>query len=367
MAKLRLRFPSVKFPSVVTVGKGSIRELYSYPVEETAIIVTPNSEVHKYVNISSWCDAGRAYICRAGREPDKETIEELSGFYMEKVPETVIALGGGSVLDLARLAWDRIKRETIGKWNLPKWILVPTIHGSGAEATTTAVYFESGKKIAKVDADFLARQVILDGNFLRSITHDRLEIQSCDILAHAIEAYLSILQGYLTEEFSISAIRTLYRIGREGDMSSADPDLVFKASFFAGLAAGNRSTGMVHAFAHSVAALGVPHAAGVGLALGPALRFLREKGMLKPELLEVADIPSFEDFFYFIDKKTKLLLKSTGYGSDVRQCLSDRAERKAIIGRVSTDVCMRTNCCRLSGDEIERYLDYIYDGISIQD
>ncbi len=364
MGKLRLRFPSVIFPSEVTFGKGSIKELYSNPLGETILVATSNKKVHDYVDISPWREAGRAYICKRGKEPDKEVIQDLSVFFREYHPKTVIALGGGSVIDLARLVWDEIKHRGDNAGNPPKWIFVPTIHGSGAEATSAAVYCNGERKIAKVSEDFRAHQVILDSNFLSSVSLVQKEIQSCDILSHAIEAYHSILPAFLSEEFSVYAIKILYEIDqKERDMGDADQDLLFKASFFAGLAVSNRSTGMVHAFAHSVASLGIPHAVSIGLALSAAVKFLKEKALLVSELWKGASISSFDDFYEFISRKTRLSIKANNYSSLINQVLTNDKKRLEFSDKVANDMCMRTNCCRLNAEEMDRYLDYILKDI----
>jgi alcohol dehydrogenase class IV len=195
--------------------------------------------------------------------------------------DMVVGIGGGSVLDMAKVAAaaaanpdqhasDFLGANKIAKPSVPK-ILIPTTAGTGAEATPYALVIVEGKKKAIASSYNLADLVFIDASFTATMPPRLTASTGMDALSHAIEAFLSRGSNPLTDSFALEAIGkisgNLEEAFAHGDNLDARLN-VSLAAMLAGIAFGNAGVIMGHAMAHTLGArYTIPHSVAAAVTL----------------------------------------------------------------------------------------------------
>lgn len=198
-------------------------------------------------------------------EPPLAIGEKLVAFTRENDFDLVIGLGGGSSLDLAKLAAVLATHEgkvadylnltgtkKIQKKGLPK-ILIPTTSGTGSEVTNISVLsLETTKDVVTHDY-LLADVAIVDPELTISLPPKVTAATGVDALTHAIEAYISKNANEVTDALAIKAIQLISGSIRtavhDGENKQARSDMSY-GSYLAGLAFFNAGVAGVHALAY---------------------------------------------------------------------------------------------------------------------
>jgi alcohol dehydrogenase len=200
-------------------------------------------------------------------EPSLELGEKLVSFTRENEFDLIIGLGGGSAMDLAKLAAVLAVHEgpvaqylnlsgqmKIRYRGLPK-ILIPTTSGTGSEVTNIAVLsLETTKDV--VTHDYLVADVaIVDPALTISLPPKVTAATGIDALTHAVEAYVSLNSNPISDPLALQAIRLITRSLRkavnDGENEKARTDMSH-GSYLAGLAFSNAGVAAVHALAYPI-------------------------------------------------------------------------------------------------------------------
>jgi alcohol dehydrogenase class IV len=188
--------------------------------------------------------------------------------------QAVIAVGGGSVLDAAKMMamlntnpgplanFDGLQK--CKKPGLPLFA-IPTTAGTGSEITLAAIITDpiSHKKIPIVDSKMIPGYIALDAEIMKGMPPGITAATGMDALTHAVESYLSKASNEATEAHANAAVRLIFkhlvRAFKDGnDMEARDG--MAMASFYAGAAFGKTSVGYVHGIAHQLGRVcGTPH------------------------------------------------------------------------------------------------------------
>ncbi|PCG85847.1 bifunctional acetaldehyde-CoA/alcohol dehydrogenase [Streptomyces sp. WZ.A104] len=213
-------------------------------------------------------------------EPSIDSVQHGAGLMRDFRPDTIIALGGGSTMDAAKVMWllyeqpgidfadmrqkfsDIRKRAfrfpTLGK--LASLVCVPTTSGTGAEVTPFAVISDpaTGKKYPLADYALTPSVAIIDP-LLTTVLPPALAADSgFDALTHAVEAYVSVYANDFTDGLALHAIRLVFDhleaavTDREGAPEAREK--MHNAGTIAGMAFGNAFLGIVHAMSHTLGA-----------------------------------------------------------------------------------------------------------------
>lgn len=224
-----------------------------------------------------------------GGEPTLTQLEELLAIVRAHNPQWVAAIGGGSVLDIAKAAAGLhhaplpVVSYHDGQPIPPSptsFIAVPTTAGTGSEATIVSVLTnpETGVKKSIRHPSFMARLVILDPDLLSSCPQQVLAASGMDALTQAIESYCSKGATWLSDTFALEGLARIHgNLGKacQGD-SAGFPDLL-TGSYLAGIALSNARLGLVHGLAHPLGArFHVPHGLVCAVCLPHVLAFNRE-------------------------------------------------------------------------------------------
>ncbi len=169
-------------------------------------------------------------------------------------PDLMVALGGGSAMDCA-------KAMKYFSGSVALLAAVPTTSGSGSEVTDFAILTHNGVKHPLVDEKLRPDAAILDSDLLTALPKSLIADSGFDVLCHALEAYVGINAGAITDALARDAFCTAFsRLGASyaGDVSVRLD--IHMAAAMAGMAFTQAGLGLCHALAHSLGgAFHVPH------------------------------------------------------------------------------------------------------------
>jgi acetaldehyde dehydrogenase/alcohol dehydrogenase len=213
-------------------------------------------------------------------EPSIDTVRGGAELMRSFGPDTIIALGGGSPMDAAKVMWllyehpdvdfadmkekffDVRKRAfkfpTLG--SLAQLVCVPTTSGTGAEVTPFAVITDTatGQKYPLADYALTPSVAIIDPHLTKDLPPVVTADSGFDALTHATEAYVSVYASDFTDGLALHAIRLIFenleRAVKQGGDDPVAREKMHNAGTIAGMSFGNAFLGIVHAMAHTLGA-----------------------------------------------------------------------------------------------------------------
>lgn len=196
--------------------------------------------------------------------PHVESVKECLRFLRDYRPDCIIAIGGGSSLDTAKVAGvcyanelndvERVQQEKELKRSLPV-IAGPTTAGTGSEVNYWAVIAAGNEKLSIGNPAMSPYMAIIDPELTLTLPPKLTLWTGLDALTHAIEAYLSLSSNRLSDMLCLEAIslilESLEQAVEEGRNLQARGDMAL-ASLLAGAAMQHVGLGLVHAMSHQV-------------------------------------------------------------------------------------------------------------------
>ncbi len=224
------------------------------------------------------------------QDSDLKVINELCKIYKENNCDSIVAVGGGSVIDTAKGVRMLISQDVLdindlmgdeilkyGK-HIP-FIVIPTTAGTGSEVTLVAVIED---KIKNVKMEFISYFLlpdvaILDSQLTVSLPKKATASTGIDALCHAIEAYSCIQKNPMSDSYAISAIslikENLLKVVENGKDEEARLKMA-NASLMAGVSFSNSMVGLVHAIGHSLGAIcHIPHGDAISILLPHVMEY----------------------------------------------------------------------------------------------
>ncbi|HHF3111576.1 TPA: iron-containing alcohol dehydrogenase [Vibrio diabolicus] len=277
-------------------GPGSVNELLESMTElgfKRVLLVTDEGLVQvgivdKVLKAAAQLDLQLDVFSKVQPDPTYDQVESGLEAYHRFHCEGILALGGGSAMDCAKVIAAKVtNKRPIKKlagllkvWRMPAPLFaIPTTAGTGSEVTIAAVVSDPSLHIKTplMDPKLVPLMAALDANLMIGLPPKITADTGVDALTHAIEAYVSRNATQETRAYSVAAIKLIFkhlpRVVAQGDDVEARHKMAM-ASYYAGLAFTKASLGYVHAFAHTFGAkYGIPHGMANGLALLPVLRF----------------------------------------------------------------------------------------------
>ena len=199
--------------------------------------------------------------------PTINNIEDAVKLYSESGCQAIIAFGGGSVMDCAKVTGARVgnPNKTVRKMKgllkvknpLPLLIAIPTTAGTGSETTVAAVISDSENhtKYAINDFKLIPMYAVLDPALTINLPKMLTATTGMDALTHAIEAYIGRSTNKHTRHCALEACRLIFenleKVYDDGKNERARANML-KASYNAGVAFTISYVGYVHAIAHSL-------------------------------------------------------------------------------------------------------------------
>ncbi len=210
-------------------------------------------------------------------------VNEIARMYNENNCDSIIALGGGSVLDTAKGVNIVVTEGAHDLMNyvgaehltnrMKPLIAIPATSGTGSEVTLAAVInnVEKGRKMAFTSYRLIPDVAILDSRVTLSVPPRLTAGSGMDALTHAVEAYSCIQKNPVSDAYAMSAISMLrdYLVKTLEKPKDKDARLATaNASLLAGCAFSNSMCGIVHAMGHAAGAIGhIPHGEAMAILL----------------------------------------------------------------------------------------------------
>lgn len=295
-----------RLPSQIYFRRGCIGEAFKELAgKKRALLVTDG-----FLFSSGMADTIIAELEKAGLEvetfyqvkadPNLSTVRKCLEAANAFQPDVIVALGGGSPMDAAKITWIMYEHPEVDFEDLalrfmdirkriykfPKMgvkammVAIPTTSGTGSEVTPFAVVTDdsTGKKYPIADYALTPNMAIIDANLVMNMPKSLTAVGGIDAVTHALEAYVSIMANEFSDGQALQALKLLKQyLPSAYKNGAADPiarEKVHYGSALAGVAFANAFLGACHSIAHKIgAAFHLPHGLANALLISNVIRF----------------------------------------------------------------------------------------------
>ncbi len=247
-------------------------------------------------------ELGIAHTTFSNVAPDPSLASAKEGAALMETfkPDCIIALGGGSAMDAAKIMWVLYEHPEADFYDMamrfmdirkrvyefPKmgekayFIAVPTSSGTGSEVTPFAVITDekTGAKYPLADYQLMPNMAIVDTDLMMNAPKGLTSASGIDALVHSLEAYASMMATEFTDGLALEAIKLIFEyLPRAYEKGAEDPEAREKmahAATMAGMAFANAFLGIAHSMGHKLGAFHhLPHGVTVSLVIPQVMRF----------------------------------------------------------------------------------------------
>lgn len=295
-----------KLPSSIYFRRGSLPiALEELSDKKRALIVTD-----KYLFNNGYCDETIKILKAQGLEtevfydveadPTLAIVNQGAKMAQSFQPDVIIALGGGSPMDAAKIIWVMYEHPEVDFADLalrfmdirkriykfPKMgkkammVAVPTTSGTGSEVTPFAVVTDekTGMKYPIADYELTPNMAIVDPNLVMDMPKSLTAFGGIDAVTHALEAYVSVMANEYSDGQALQALELLfnylpdsYNLGAKAPIAR---EKVHNGATIAGIAFANAFLGICHSMAHKLGAeFHIPHGLANALLINNVIRF----------------------------------------------------------------------------------------------
>ena len=247
-------------------------------------------------------EMGIRYTCFYNVAPDpnlscaREGAKQMEAFG----PDVIIALGGGSAMDAAKIMWVLYEHPEVDFYDMamrfmdirkriytfPKmgekayFVAIPTSAGTGSEVTPFAVITDenTGIKYPLADYELMPDMAIVDADFMMTMPKGLTAATGIDAMTHALEAYVSVMATPYTDGQALVALKLIFEyLPRSYENGAKDPvarEKMADAATMAGIAFANAFLGVCHSMAHKLGAYHhIAHGIANGLMISEVIRY----------------------------------------------------------------------------------------------
>lgn len=299
---------SLKLPGSVYSGENALDNMKAVAGRYKKAVVFTD----KGIRSSGAADRPVKLLCEAGleieifdslpSEPSYIEAQEVVDAFSKTGADLIVAIGGGSVMDIAKLASvaamgeytvkDLLEKPSLAVKNTPS-LMIPTTAGTGSEATPNSIVAvpEKELKVGIVNEAMLADYVILDGEMIKNLPPKIAASTGVDALCHAVECYTSNKANPFSDLFAMQAMKLIFSSIEKASLiknSMKEKENMLIAAFYGGVAICASGTTAVHALSYPLGGkYHIPHGAANAIMLLPVLKFNRET--CKREFAEIYD------------------------------------------------------------------------------
>lgn len=261
-------------PRDVYHGKGCLQELSNLKGKK-AIVVVGGGSMKK----QGFLDKALEYLKAAGMEtevfegvepdPSVETVMKGAEAMRKFEPDWIVSMGGGSPIDAAKAMWafyeypDTTFEDLCIPFNFPelrqkaKFCAIPSTSGTATEVTAFSVItnYQTGVKYPLADFNITPDVAIVDPDLVTGLPINQVAYTGMDALTHAVEAYVSTLNGPFTDPLALKAIEMVFDYLPASYKKNMEArEQMHYAQCLAGMAFSNALLGIVHSMAHKTGA-----------------------------------------------------------------------------------------------------------------
>ena len=295
-----------KLPSSIYFRRGSLPiALEELSDKKRALIVTD-----KYLFNNGYCDETIKILKSQGLEtevfydveadPTMQIVEQGAKVAHSFQPDVIIALGGGSPMDAAKIIWVMYEHPDVDFADLAlrfmdirkriykfpklgkkaKMVAIPTTSGTGSEVTPFAVVTDekTGMKYPIADYELTPNMAIVDPNLVMDMPKSLTAFGGIDAITHALEAYVSVMANEYSDGQALQALDLLFTHLPDSYEHGANAPLarekVHNGATIAGIAFANAFLGICHSMAHKLGAeFHLAHGLANALLISNVIRF----------------------------------------------------------------------------------------------
>ena len=372
-----------RVPNDIVFGNGSLEYLSTLKGKK-ATLVTGGSSMEKF----GFLDKAKEELEKAGMEvsiingvepnPSIETVIRGGKEMAEFNPDWIVAIGGGSALDAAKIMWVYYEYpdtnfQDLVEFKFPKLrtkaklIAIPSTSGTASEITAFSVITDTENhiKYPLVSNEMTPDIAILDGIIPSKMPPHITANTGMDVMTHAVEAYVSTNASCYTDPLAMEAIcltfKNLQAAYDDGNDLLAR-EKMHNASALAGMAFTNSSLGIVHSLAHKIGGeFGISHGLANAILLPYVVEYNASETSKYKDIEERLKIES-------LSEELKKLNKNLGIESgfkEVTEVEIGEEKFKEVLDRMSKnaleDPCTATNPRKPSVDDLkEIYINAYY-------
>ena len=247
-------------------------------------------------------EMGIAHTTFFNVEPDPTLASALEGAKAMKSfePDCIIAIGGGSAMDAAKIMWVMYEHPEVDfmdmamrfmdirkrVYTFPKmgekayFIAVPTTAGTGSEVTPFAVITDekTGTKYPLADYELMPKMAIVDSDMMMDAPKGLTAASGIDAVTHSLEAIASMMATDYTDGLALKSLKVIFeylpRAYDDGQNDVEAREKMANAATMAGMAFANAFLGVCHSMAHKLGAFHhLPHGVANALLINEVLKF----------------------------------------------------------------------------------------------
>ncbi len=286
----------MKIPPFILSGEGSVERINEIIEKECAqnVIVFTDQGVSNAGLLTSLCSELQKknitfqIIDDIRPEPGYSEVGNIVKKITGIDADLMIAVGGGSVMDTAKLCTilkdtaytinDLLEHPELGKKQV-KSVMIPTTCGTGSEATCNAIVTVPEKeiKVGIVNDEMISDYVILDAAMIRGLPGAILASSGVDALAHAVECYTSKKATPLSDTYALASAKLIFSSLKKAYASPDDMDAKSKlllGAFYGGVAITGSGTTAVHALSYPLGGkFHISHGVSNAILFAPVMRY----------------------------------------------------------------------------------------------
>lgn len=309
----------------------------------------------------------------AKSNPDIHDLFEVYQQHKTERPDVILAVGGGSVLDMAKSLAAILDKEytsveqlrkaiaekNTGKPECP-WIGIPTTAGTGSEVTCWATVWDSEKnaKLSLENKDNYAYAAFVDPEFTMSMPMELVVSSALDAVAHATESYWAKAHNMVSDIYALQAVSMIME-NLEKLIQTREKKYYLamaEASMLAGRAFSNTKTTACHSISYPLTlGYGIPHGVAVSMLLPALLRINWEKIEKTEPLLRAYGVSTPEE----AGQKVMLLLDLAGISHRLSQWNVKKEQLETIAEHCFTKGRMENNPVNLEKEDVIAILERI--------
>ena len=375
-----------RVPKDIIFGENALEHLSTLEGKR-ATIVTGGSSMKRF----GFLDQAKAELEKAGMEvsivdgvepnPSIETVIRGGMEMAEFGPEWIIALGGGSALDAAKVMWvyyeyPDTKFEDLVNFKFPKlrskakFIAVPSTSGTASEITAFSVITDTDNhiKYPLVSNEMTPDIALLDPEIPAKMPAYITANTGMDVMTHSVEAYVSTAASDYTDPLAYKSIRlvlenlpTAYE--QADDLKAREA--MHNASALAGMAFTNASLGLIHSLAHKIGGeFGITHGLANAILMPYIVEYNRKSTDKVDELERELKIENLPNELRALNEKLNIPLTL----KEVTEVEITEEKFNEVLDRMSknafADPCTLTNPRQSSPEDVKKIYECAFYGTS---